>query len=364
MTETALKIYLDTLVCAERGGAAAGINFSEHKKNLKETIYHLLHASSGYITLTQDATDGINIILSGLSWKTGDEIITTDQEHEAMRFPLSVLKDRYGITVNRIQTNPKGSIWISELEKSVTSRTKLIAVSHVTCETGTRLPVKEITAWAKKRKIITLIDGAQSVGAVPVHVDKIGCDFFSGNGHKWLGGPRGTGFLYCRKNMLDKLHPAHVGAGSLEYYDDETFSGSLWNTGSRFEYGTRNQSVYPGMIAALDWMAQLGWEKVYGHIASVASYAKEKIRKVGGVRLLTPENHEESSGLVSFCFLKKEPANYNPVTEFIETIRTEKIIVRYVPRLQAVRISCAPFVFPSDIDKFTGVLKSFTAIRQ
>ncbi len=263
-------------------------------------IANLIHADIKEIAFTRNATDGINIVLAGIDWQPGDEVITTDEEHEAMIHPLLYLQRRKGIKFHRITTSPDPQTILDQLENLKSPRTKLVAMSLVSCETGTRLPAVEISSWAGEKDILTLLDGAQASGAFPIDVKHIGCDFYTSNGHKWLSAPKGTGFFFIRNDKLDSIYPAFVGAGSLEKADIDTGTAELWDSALRFEFGTRSWAVSAGLKASLDWFEQLGWENVYEHIESLSSYLKERIERSPVMESITPQSFDESSGLTTF----------------------------------------------------------------
>jgi selenocysteine lyase/cysteine desulfurase len=170
----------------------------------------------------------------------------------------------------------------------------------VSCETGVRLPVREIAEWAKATGVVSLIDGAQSFGAIPVDVHEIGCDFYTMNGHKWLCGPKGTGFLWGRHDRLIELRIAHVGAGSLQEADVESGRMEPWPSGMRFEYGTRSYSLMAGLAGSLDWFDAVGWDNVHGTVAALADELKHDLECMPGVKLLTPMELDQSSGMGCF----------------------------------------------------------------
>src|SRR5262249_42483110 len=158
-------------------------------------------------------------------------------EHEAMNHPLLYLHQRKGLVVKRVSVSPKAEVMLEQLERALSPRTRLVAMSFVTCETGTRLPGQAISQWAHDHGLLCLLDGAQVSGAMPVNVREVGCDFYASNGHKWLSGPKGTGFFYGRLDALERLSPAHVGAGSLQKVDLDTEEAVPHHSGQRFEFG-------------------------------------------------------------------------------------------------------------------------------
>jgi selenocysteine lyase/cysteine desulfurase len=233
------------------------------------------------------------------------------------------------------------------LKGQISARTRLVAFSHVTCETGTRLPAHEMCVWASERGILSLLDTAQSLGAIPIDVGAIGCDFLTGNGHKWLHGPKGTGLLYARSGLMDRLIPAHVGAGSLEHADAHTGAAEPWATGARFEFGTRSWALASGWKESLLWLTNLDMSRIGGHISATAGYACERIAALPSATLLTPSGECARAGLVSFRCDGVDAGLLG------RRLREEASVVsRHVPRHNAVRISTAHFTSEADVDRF------------
>jgi selenocysteine lyase/cysteine desulfurase len=351
MPEPALKTFIELLSDFESKGVASTVNVAARANEVRERIARLLGASSKEIAFTRDATDGINLVLAGMSWQAGDEVITTTEEHEAVNHPLLYLQATKGLVIHRVEVSPDPAEMLHSIESQASSRTRLIVMSHVTCETGTRLPAQEICAWAAAHNILSLIDGAQAFGAFKVDVRQMGCDFYTSNAHKWLCGPKGTGVFYGRLDKLVTLIPAHVGAGSLAWVDLHTGAVELWASGQRFEYGTRSWALYAGIGASLDWFESLGWTQVEQHIATLSNYAKQRIQERPHLKLISPPAFGASSGLVSF----KAPGNQS--FEIGRTLREKyKIVTRLIPHYNAVRISTAHFNNEEDIDKLLSAI--------
>jgi selenocysteine lyase/cysteine desulfurase len=351
MPDPAYQAFAKLLADVETKGVASTANVSGKANEARERIAKLLGANSKEISFTRDATDGINLVLAGLEWRAGDEIITTTEEHEAMNHPLLYLQATKHIVVKRVEVSPDPKVMLQRIEAQATPRTRLIGMSHVTCETGTRLPAQEICAWAAAHNVGSLFDGAQALGAFPVNVRDIGCDYYASNGHKWLCGPKGTGVFYARLDKMIELIPAHIGAGSLSWVDLHTGEVEANASGLRFEYGTRAWALLAGVGASLDWYDSLGWENVYRHIASLSDYAKQGILARPYLQLMSPRRFEESSGLVTF----KAPGN--ACFDIGRQLREQyKIVVRLIPHYNAVRISTAHFNNEEDYDKFFKAL--------
>jgi selenocysteine lyase/cysteine desulfurase len=311
----------------------------------------MIGARKEEVAFTRNATDGINLVLAGIDWKPGDEVITTDEEHEAMNHPLLYLQASRGIKVNMVKVSSNAVEMLKRLDDVVTDKTRLIAMSLVTCETGVRLPGTEISRWADAHNLLSLFDGAQASGVFPVDVRQIGCDFYASNGHKWLSGPKGTGFFYGKMDRLNHLNPAHVGAGSLQNVDILSGIAEPYQTAQRFEFGTRSWAVYAGLGASLDWFESLGWDKVYHYISAINNELKELILQRSFLQLLTPLDFEASSGLTSFII------NGKAAGEVSQKLREKwKIHTRVIPHYNALRISTAHFNNHEDLDKLMFAL--------
>ncbi len=351
MPEPALAQFQDIQAEFERSGVASKGTFGRQAEETHKRIAAMIGADPEEIAFTRNATDGVNLVLAGIDWRPGEEIITTNEEHEAVKYPLIYLQSKKGLQIKRVGISSQADEMLERLEEACTERTRLVVMSYVTCETGTRLPVQAVSQWAAQRSILFLVDGAQASGAFPINVRDIGCDFYTSNGHKWLSGPKGTGFFYGRRDKLTTLYLAHVGAGSLEHVDIEAGVAEPFLTGQRFEFGTRAWSLYAGLGASLDWFESLGWENVYGHIVALSNYLKQCIQERYYLKLTTPRNFKESSGLTSFIVEGQKAG------EVSQALREKwNIHVRVIPHYNAIRISTAHFNNKQDIDRLMEAL--------
>ena len=330
----------------EERGVAHGSRMGEQVEATRRRVAALIGADADEIAFTRNATDGINLGLAGIDWQPGDELIITDEEHEAVNHPSLYLKQTKGIVVKRLPVSPQDEVMLARLEAAVSDRTRLVVMSLVSCETGTRLPAKAISAWAAQRGILTLFDGAQVSGALPINVRELGFDFYTSNGHKWLGGPKGTGFFYGKREKLTALSPAHVGAGSLEKVDLEAQTVEAFATGQRFEFGTRAWPLQAGLGCSLDWFEALGWDNVYQHIHTLNDYLKDCLLERPYLKLLTPLAFEASSGLTTFVI------EGHQAQQVSNQLRERwKIYTRVIPHFNAMRIATAHFNAPEDVEK-------------
>ncbi|MHB1132331.1 MAG: aminotransferase class V-fold PLP-dependent enzyme [Chloroflexota bacterium] len=314
-----------------------------------------LGADADELAFTRNATDGVNLVAQGLDWREGDEVVISDEEHPAMDHPWHYLAARGGPRLRTFAVAPDPEQTLTNLRAALGPRTRLIACSHVSCISGTRLPAAAICDLARGRGILSFLDGAQAVGQFRVDVRALGCDFYTGNGHKWLHGPKGTGFLYLRRELLDAVAPVFVGAGSFEHAGAPNELRPVASA-KRYEYGTRGYGAYAALPAAIDYLAGLGWDAVEARLAALAGYLKEKLRRLPGVTLLGPAGWAQSSALVSFSI-----TGYCP--EQAQTLLWERYRVRaraFVDR-PLVRLSPAYFNNQADLDAALAAVRQMAA---
>lgn len=352
MSEPALAEYLEALAAEERSGVASRVGIGQRERLARVKVAELLGAESDDVAFTRNTTDGNNLAIWGLGLAAGDEAVSTLEEHEGMFHPLLWLQKTRGVAVRFVEVSPDPDRMLANLAAAVTPRTRLVALSHVSCETGIRLPVREACAWARERGIATLVDGAQALGAIPVDVRAIGCDCYAANGHKWLCGPKGSGIFCATPGVMARLAPVHVGAGTFRTAERATGEVEPHATGERFEYGTRNHLVSIGLLASLRWLDGLGWPGVFEHIAGTAAYLKERLRAVKGVKLLTPMEREASSGLVTFASPGLDRQRLP------KALGERHIHHRGIPHYDAIRISTAHFTSREDVDALIAALES------
>ena len=353
MAEPVLAGYLQNIARFERRGMAESGSLHRQIEAARERLAARINAQPEEIALTGNATDGVTYVAEGLSWSPGDEVIISDQEHPAMSYPWQYAAQRHGIVLRRfaVDWDPRKSL--EAIRALITPRTRLIGTSHVTSPYGVRLPVKEICALAHAHGALALVDGAQSFAVLPIDVREMGCDFFTGNGHKWLGGPKGTGFLYARRELMERLQPAYVGAGSEQSFSFET-GLVLKPNGRRFEFGTRGFAVPASIGLALEWFDQLGWEAISARIQHLATYLKERLAALPGVELCTPPEWERSSGLVSFRVAGRNEQ------ELQRQLEADHLYPRTLgPGSEKIRVSCALFNDESELDRLVECVRRF-----
>ncbi len=331
-------------------------SLSEHGHHLIEDAHAPVAAFFGIlpteIAFTRNATEANATVASGLRiLRPGDEVIFESHAHPGGSIAWMSRQKQEGIKVKIFEpdsTSAEGNL--ERIEDLITPRTRVIQVSHVTAPTGIRFPVTEIARLAHDRGIWFHIDGAQSAGMFPFDLKSIGCDSFGASGHKWMGAPHGTGVLYVREDRLDEIAPTEVGAYSDDGYelpDDLTYHPSA----RRFEPGTRDASGVVGTVAAVEFLQEIGMEKLAEYGQSLARYLQEALREIPGVTVLTPREASLSGSITTY---KTDRVPYDRLFEYL--LSEHKLRCRVVTErgLDALRVSTHIFNSKEDCDKVAG----------
>lgn len=312
-----------------------------------------LDVSADELTFTRNATDGIDLVTNGIDWKESDEVIVSDQEHPAMLYPWYYLQQQRKVTIRRFHVSKDPNQTLDSIKSLLNRRTRLLGSSHVTSQSGIRVPVKEICELCGQKEVLALLDGAQAVGQFKVSPKEIGCDFYTGNIHKWLLGPKGTGFLYISKDKLDQLQPTWVGAGSAKEFNEQ--SGLKFHDSARkFEFATRDFGKYAAVSAVFDWFESksLGWSNVEAHLRYLSDYLKSNLQNLPKAILHTPPKWELSSALTTFSI---QGISHQEVMK--QLWEKGQMLTRGVGEFDATRISTAVFNTKEEIDQLIALLE-------
>ena len=312
------------------------------------------------IAFTRNATEGMNIIARGLPLKKGDEVLMTTHEHPGGAVPWLALAKDNGIRIKLFEPGMTQEENLKIIAANLSSRTKVLAISHITCTTGLKFPSEEIARLCHDRDIIFVLDGAQVLGMIPVDFHQLGCDFYTSSGHKWLCGPKGTGILFIRQAMQDQWRPTHVGAYSEKIYKLEEQILEYQKSASIIEYGTRNSALILGIGAALDFLDSIGMDHVERRGKELALYFKEKLSSINKLEVLTPQDPDSHGSIVSFRILDQK-RNHG---DFVGQIKKDhNIRLRPVGEhgLNAIRASFHIFNNFEQVDRLIEAIKKVTA---
>ena len=312
--------------------------YSGEEATLLVKLANLLHCNKGEIAITTNVSEGINIAAWSLPLKTGDEVILTNHEHVGNALPWLNRARKDGLKIVMLELPSTQEECLQRLEDIITPKTKVIAVPHITCTTGQILPIKEICQMAQKKGIKTFIDGAHGIGLLNLDLHDMGCDIYSSCGHKWLLGPKGTGILYARQELIQELDPHFVGGhsdtGWTLDHENPNIKG-FQETSHRFFYGTHNSALYSGLIAAVDFMESIGMSRVEERIKHLNNELILHLQPFSDkFDILTPTEPASRAGILSIK-LKGD------TRKFYDDMRSKGWILRYVPEsdLHCIRIS-------------------------
>jgi len=316
-------------------------------ENIRQNVAHFLGAKPSEIAFTRNATEGMNIVAMGIGLKKDDEIVLTTHEHVGGAMPWISAAKKVGAKIISVDLDLSGQLNFERIVAAVSSKTKVVVFSHVTCTNGMVLPAKKIVARCKELGVISCIDGAQAAGMISLNLNDIDSDYYISCGHKWLYGPKGTGILHISERNLNALDTDYVGAYSNEMYDPKTGLLELKKEASRYEYGTRNGSLLVGLNSAIDFINEIGIEKLQTRNAEMAMLLRSKLKEVEGIEFLTPEPGPYSASILTFK-IKDRP--YVEIQKLL--IRNYQIRVRgiYENDLNAIRVSLACYNSEEQID--------------
>lgn len=307
------------------------------------------------LAFTRNATEGMNMVARGLQFSSGDEVVMTTHEHPGGALPWFALREDTGIRIRTIDPGSGGDDTLERVANSMTARTRVVMVSHITCTTGMVMPVPEIADLCRRRGVICVIDGAQAVGQVPVDLRSLGCDFYVASGHKWLLAPKGTGLMYVREEMLDGWRPSYVGAYSDTGFDLVAGTFNRLRPASASEYGTRSTPVLLGVAAAMDFLTTIGVDNAAARAAYLANRLRAGISPLNGVEILTPVEPGSSAAILAF----KLPEDGGNPWDWCNLLRREHSMrLRPVGEagLNAVRASTDVFNSEAEVDRLVEVL--------
>jgi len=278
-------------------------------ENARDGVARLLSADRNEISMTRHVTEGMNIVATGMDWSPGDEVIISDEEHPGGSLPWMNLARRRGIKVKMVEMTYDLEELLSRLGHLIGPRTKIVSLSHVSTKSGFLMPAKEVTDFVHNKGVPIVFDGAHAGGLVDVDVKEIGCDFYTTCGHKWLLAPQGTGFLYVNKDRLDQLQVTWLGAATTENWDLPNLTFDPKPNADKFEYGTRDLTVYGGLSVALDMAEKIGITNISARSSKLASIMKNKVTDMPFFELMTPMDPNLSTGVVTLIDQRTNPEN-------------------------------------------------------
>ena len=284
-----------------RGVHALGLRATNQYESSRQKVANFIGANNAKeVIFTSGCTDSLNLVAASFgeqNIQAGDEILVSIMEHHSNLLPWQQLAKRKQAKLNFIEINSDGLLDIENLKSKISSKTKIVALTHVSNVLGTINPIKELTDLAHEKGAIVVVDGAQAVGHFPIDVAELNVDFYAFSGHKMFA-PTGIGVLYGKKDLLDKMQPYRLGG---EMIANVTREGATWaEVPYKFEAGTPNIAGAIGLGAAIDYLQSLDFELIQKHEQELTSYALEKLKNVLGLTIYGPQKSNGRIGVISF----------------------------------------------------------------
>ncbi|MBC1580382.1 cysteine desulfurase [Listeria seeligeri] len=270
-------------------------------ESARAKVAKFIHAREvAEIIFTRGTTSAINLVVDSYgnaNVEAGDEIVISYLEHHSNLIPWQQLAKRKGAVLKYIELEEDGTISIEQAEKTITEKTKIVALVHVSNVLGTITPIKEIAALAHKVGAVILVDGAQAVPHMEVDVVDLDADFYAFSGHKMMA-PTGIGALYGKRELLDKMEPTEFGGEMIDFVElyDSTWKELPW----KFEAGTPIIGGAIALGAAIDYLTEIGIDTIHAYEQELVSYAIEQMSKLEGITIYGPTDASKRCGLVTF----------------------------------------------------------------
>jgi isopenicillin-N epimerase len=317
---------------------------------VRQALGQFVNAPGADIALAQNATMGMNFLANGLDLAAGDEVISTDQEHGGGISPWRLLAKRRGIVVKELPLEPAFAqgpdAVVRAFESAMTPRTKVVMFSHITSGLGALLPAHELCALARSRGALAIVDGAQAVGQVRVDVESLGCDAYVASPHKWMMAPKGTGFMYIRRDVQDRFWTT-LASYQWDNHEDGAF---------RFmQYGTGSVPVVDGLMAALRFIDKIGMPRIERWDASLTKQLRDGLAEIPAVRIASPADPRLTAAITTFR------VDGVKAKALQDALWARKVRVRAQTDERGVRMSAHLYVSPADVDAILDVTREVAA---
>jgi len=328
----------------ERNPSFYGYGAQEHAMDdVRASAARFLGCKTDEILLTRCTTDGMNTLAQGLTFAAGDRVLTTDQEHPGGRHCWDYVARRYGVAIDVVPIPPgenDASAIVDRFAKAITPRTRVLSFSHLLSSTGLRMPVVQLSALARAHGCLAIVDGAQSVGGIPVDVKALGCHAYATSGHKWLLGPKGTGLLYLSEELGERVDLVSAAPNHAAYGDGT---------------GVTSIPSVLGLGAALEYLSAIGMERVEAHNLGLRNRLYAALHDVPTIRVVSASAGPLASGLVAFRLPDDRESR-----AFQLTMRERhNVELKMVPKnwMNGIRVSTHLFNTEQDVDQLITALK-------
>jgi selenocysteine lyase/cysteine desulfurase len=286
---------------ASIGGYEAAETVKDETKLFYDVAARLINCSRNEIAYVNNATHAWNMAFYSLDFKANDKILTCQSEYASNYLAFLHVAKCKGVVIEIIPNDDHGQLDVEALRKKIDERVKLIAITHVPTQGGLINPVNEVGSITKQSGIRFLLDTTQSIGQMPVDVKEIKCDFLCATGRKFLRGPRGTGFLYVSKNVIQECAPSFIDLHSATLIKTDNYE--LKNNASRFETWEQNIAAKLGLKTAIQYSLDLGLPEIWERIQCLAKLLRQRLAEIDGIKI--QDLGINKCGIISFTCKNK-----------------------------------------------------------
>ena len=326
-------------------------DLNKNKDRVTSELANLVGSTPDQIAITRNATESLDLVISGFPWKKGDEAIYAKQDYGTMKEMFEQISDRYGV-VNKIisvPNHPKNDEEIVSLyESQITSKTKLIMVCHMINITGQILPIKKICEMAHSYGVEVMVDGAHCVGHFDFSIDEFNCDYYGSSLHKWLATPLGAGLLYVNKNKTHRIWPL-LANGNTDKTDIKRLN----------HIGTHPVHTDLAISNSIDYLKWIGMERKEKRMRFLQRYWSDKLRNVKNVIVNTPKDIERSCGIGNVGLTNMSPSRMEDL--LFEKYNIFTVAIDYA-NVKGCRISPNIFTTTEELDSFVKAVKEMALV--
>ena len=357
------EYYKTTNANVHRGAYSLSVEATAKYEEAREKVARFINSPSAeQVIFSKNATESLNLIAYSYGMenlKKDDEIVLSIMEHHSNLVPWQKVAKTTGAKLNYMYINDEFEISDEEIESKITDKTKIVGITHVSNVLGTINNVKKIIKQAHKKGAIVIVDSSQSIPHMKIDVQDLDCDFLVFSGHKMLA-PLGIGALYGKKQLLNDMTPFLMGGDMIEYvHEQDTTFAPLPN---KFEAGTQNIEGVIGLASAIDYIENVGYEKIAQIEQEVVSYAREELSKLDFLDLYITPNKQNHSAVISFNIKGVHP---HDVASILDTngvcVRSgnhcAQPLMRYLGIDSTCRASFYLYNTKEDVDKLVEALK-------
>lgn len=360
--DSILNYYENTNANPHRGAYSLSVEATNIYENSRKKVAKFINAKyNKEIIFSKNATECLNLIANSFginNIKKDEEIILSIMEHHSNLVPWQKIANDTGAKLKYMYINENYEISDEEIEKKITSNTKIVSITHVSNVLGTINNIKKVIDYAHKNGAIVIIDASQSIAHMKIDVQSLDCDFLVFSGHKMLA-PLGVGVLYGKKRLLNNMQPYIMGGDMIEYvYEQKTTFAPLPN---KFEAGTQNVEAVVGLSAAIDYIENLGYDKINELEKKVVDYAIDNLSKLDFIKLYITPNRKNHSSVISFNVNEIHPHDVSSILDINGVcIRSGNHCAQPLMRFMGIDSTCrASFYFyntKEDVDNLINGL--------